>query len=63
MLRIFVITVLLALAMGGLHAQDGDPAQEMDPESPYETVTSTSRERCNSSDRTMSMMGRFPIVI
>ena len=38
MLRIFVITVLLALAMGGLHAQDGDPAQEMDPESPYDNV-------------------------
>jgi carboxyl-terminal processing protease len=38
MLRIFVITVLLVLAMGGLHAQDGDPAQEMDPESPYDNV-------------------------
>ena len=38
MLRILAATVLLVFASGSLRAQDGDPAQEVDPESPYDNV-------------------------
>jgi carboxyl-terminal processing protease len=37
-MRILVSSVLLILAFGGLCAQEGEPAQEMDPESPYDNV-------------------------
>jgi carboxyl-terminal processing protease len=38
MLRQLVATVLIAVAMVGLRAQDGEASQEMDAESPYDNV-------------------------
>ena len=38
MLRILAATVLLVFASGSLRAQDGESAQEVDPESPYDNV-------------------------
>jgi len=38
MFRRIATAVLFALAMNGLRAQEGEPSQEMDPESPYDNV-------------------------
>jgi carboxyl-terminal processing protease len=38
MLRIFAIIASLALLLDGSHAQEGESAPEMDPESPYDNV-------------------------
>ena len=38
MFRKIAVAALIAIAVNGLRAQEGEPAQEMDPESPYDNV-------------------------